>query len=535
MAILARCLERLPPGLPLGLLVFATVGGLAVTGGGYWPVAWGVASLGLLWVLAVALVVIDGVELRRLDAVALGCLAGLLAWMSLSIWWSLDRGQSVIEVQRGLTALAALALVLLLGRRATAAAALIGLAAACWLASIVAVAGWALAGAPYRLGISGSVEYPNALGLLAAMGLILALGFARPATTTRLTRLVAIGAAIVSAAALCLSASVGALAAVTVGLGISLLLAAAGRAALARTLCGIAVAAGFVVTAAGIIGLSSLSAETAALRATVLEREGAASASVQPRLRFWAVAWRSAKEAPLAGAGAGSFGRIWLQRRPTPTPARDAHNLYLETLAELGIVGIVLLAVALGAPLVAALRARNQALAPPAAGAYAAFLAHAGIDADWESALLLVAALVCGGALLVMSRPPRPEARPIRARAGAFAAVLVLMGVAYIGVIGNGELQRSRESAKVGALETTSLHARAALRWAPWSGESWCLLGDAALARGRRELAQARYSRGLDRDPNSWLCWRGMAQASRGPVRKEAVRHATALNPLGRS
>ena len=59
--------------------------------------------------------------------------------------------------------------------------------------------------------------------------------------------------------------------------------------------------------------------------------------------RLLAVAWEMARDEPLLGTGAGSFEAHWLRERPISFPARDAHNLYLETLAELGLIGLALL------------------------------------------------------------------------------------------------------------------------------------------------------------------------------------------------
>ena len=62
---------------------------------------------------------------------------------------------------------------------------------------------------------------------------------------------------------------------------------------------------------------------------------------------------RCAKRArePLLGSGAGTFADWWLRERSTPISTREAHSLYLETLAELGPLGLALLLVALAAPL----------------------------------------------------------------------------------------------------------------------------------------------------------------------------------------
>ena len=59
------------------------------------------------------------------------------------------------------------------------------------------------------------------------------------------------------------------------------------------------------------------------------------------------------RDEPLLGTGAGSFEAHWFRERSVAFHARDAHNLYLETLAELGPVGLALLLATLALPLLA--------------------------------------------------------------------------------------------------------------------------------------------------------------------------------------
>ena len=81
------------------------------------------------------------------------------------------------------------------------------------------------------------------------------------------------------------------------------------------------------------------------------------STSTSSRGNYWNVAIAMAEDAPVVGAGAGGFERTWLRERPALLYVRDAHNLYLETLAELGVVGLVLLLIALLTPLLGLTRA----------------------------------------------------------------------------------------------------------------------------------------------------------------------------------
>ena len=87
------------------------------------------------------------------------------------------------------------------------------------------------------------------------------------------------------------------------------------------------------------------------------------SAAGNGRTAYWRVAWEETAAHPLLGGGAGSYGQWWLSRRPTGFGALDAHDLYLETLAELGPVGLLLLLGMLGLPVVLISRVRRTPLA----------------------------------------------------------------------------------------------------------------------------------------------------------------------------
>ena len=171
----------------------------------------------------------------------------------------------------------------------------------------------------------------------------------------------------------------------------------------------------------------------AACGAIAVARVGA----TEPRTSYYRVAWLEYRAHPLLGSGAGTFGRYWLD---LGSPARwggalDAHSLYLETLAELGPVGLLLLCGFLLAPLRHALARRSAHGVPAAAGATVAFLVHTGLDWDWELPAVVVAALACSAAV-ALAEPSQadPGPRPAVPRWGrvlALAAAL-LLGVAAI-------------------------------------------------------------------------------------------------------
>ena len=102
------------------------------------------------------------------------------------------------------------------------------------------------------------------------------------------------------------------------------------------------------------------------------------------------------------GVGAGTFEFWWLSEADDPEYVRDAHSLYLEHLAELGLPGALLLVTALGGLLAIALAARRKLERPGDLGAsvaltsaFAVFLVNAGVDWMWEETA--VAVLAIGG------------------------------------------------------------------------------------------------------------------------------------------
>ena len=134
---------------------------------------------------------------------------------------------------------------------------------------------------------------------------------------------------------------------------------------------------------------------------------------------YWRVALGSFAEHPVAGVGSGSFHVEWWRERDSDQFAFDAHSLYIETLAELGIVGGLLL-VAFVAAVVLGLRRRWRAvpddpLLAAAAGVLAAFAVHAGLDWDWEMPAVSLVALILAAAAVQEPAPgedglsPRPE------------------------------------------------------------------------------------------------------------------------------
>jgi hypothetical protein len=133
---------------------------------------------------------------------------------------------------------------------------------------------------------------------------------------------------------------------------------------------------------------------------------------------FWRVARGAFEKEPVRGLGSGGFRVEWLRERSIIYAARDAHSLYFETAAELGLVGLALLAAFVAGIAAAAIRAHRLEPGPTAGPIAVAGLwaVHAGVDWDWELPAVSLIALVA--AAMVVARgdePPsvsREEPRP---------------------------------------------------------------------------------------------------------------------------
>jgi hypothetical protein len=250
------------------------------------------------------------------------------------------------------------------------------------------------------------------------------------------------------------------------------------------------------------------------------------------RLALWRVAWHDFRAHPLNGSGAGSYYGVWLQKRPDATQVRNAHSLYLETLAELGAPGLLLLATGLLVPLAVAARARETPLVAGAAAAYIAFLLHAAFDWDWQLPGVALAPLLLGAALLAAARPDRPTLRAATAaRVGAAATFVLVAALAAFALAGNRALASAQHATTAERWHVAESSARHAASLQPWSAEPWRVLGEAQLQQGKLAAARASFRSGIAKNPHDWLLWLDLALASKGTARPAAARHALALNP----
>jgi Flp pilus assembly protein TadD len=250
------------------------------------------------------------------------------------------------------------------------------------------------------------------------------------------------------------------------------------------------------------------------------------------RAGLWRLAWDDAKSHPTLGSGAGTYERYFLRHQPADeSRVRDAHGLYIETLAELGPVGLAFLVATLVVPLTLLQRARRHPLVPVAAGAYVAYLMHTGVDWDWELPGVTLVGLLCGAAILLAARKWRPRAWSATTRI-ALATVAVATAVfAAFALLGNAALSRSHTARAQGHLVRAASDARRARALMPWSPLPWEALGQAQLSAGLVTDARRTFRKAISMDDGDWRLWYDLASASTGKAERRALDQAVALFP----
>jgi O-antigen ligase len=260
------------------------------------------------------------------------------------------------------------------------------------------------------------------------------------------------------------------------------------------------------------------------------------------RLKQWDIALDAFQRDRLKGEGAGTYALLWVRERPIIYNVTDAHSLYIETLGELGLPGLILLLVAIGTVLVVlTLRLRG-----PDRPLYAACLAltlgwalHAGVDWDWELPVVSLWVFALAGIVLARSRAadeqPRPRtSMPIRL---AVAAGCVALGVtpalvAYSQLRLNQSVDAFRRGDCQRAIDAGLSSASALpIRPEPYEIVSYCDVRLRANRLGRRAIDRA-----VERDPHNWEFHyaRAIVLGATGSDPRSEARIAHRLNPRNR-
>ena len=264
---------------------------------------------------------------------------------------------------------------------------------------------------------------------------------------------------------------------------------------------------------------------------------------------FWRVAVDAFEEEPLLGHGAGTYEFSWEELRTIPLDLLDAHSIYLEAFAELGLAGGLLVITLLGGLLwigLAAWRAGSSRRREANAALLAAmliFAVGAGFDWFWEIAALGAVFCLAAGALVAARceqlAPPAEGARREN-RFGVAVAGVAIAWLAAIALIGpllvEREINASKDAVAAGNISGAVDHADTARSIEPWAASPYLQLGLIAERRGEYDLAADRLTQAIEREEGNWELYalRSRVEAGAG---EEAAAHADLvrareLNPL---
>jgi hypothetical protein len=205
---------------------------------------------------------------------------------------------------------------------------------------------------------------------------------------------------------------------------------------------------------------------------------------------------------------------VWEPRAPFAGYVINAHSLYVETLAEVGVVGLALLGAFLlvvlsaGTRVVISSRTQARVLAAGAVAAVVAFAVSASVDWVWQMPVLPAAVLLLAGALLAPEGrgTARPRHRRL-ARAGAVVVALACLAAIAVPLGTVSAVRDSQQAASAGNTQLALADARTALRLEP--GAASARLQEALVLEARHDLSGALVAaRAATRDePTNWTNW----------------------------
>ncbi len=270
------------------------------------------------------------------------------------------------------------------------------------------------------------------------------------------------------------------------------------------------------------------------------------------RDEFFRVAVDAFGEEPLLGHGAGTYQFSWNELRSISLPVTEAHSVYLEAFAELGLVGGLLVLGLVGTLLWTGFaawrhaRGRERELCAALLAAAAAFAIAAAIDWFWEIAALGAIFFLASGVLVAARCGQLSRARAAAngqeegRRFGLAVAGLAVAWITALALIGpllvDREIKASQAAATDGNLASAVNHADTARSIEPWAATPYVQLGLLAQAQGDYATALQRLSQAIRREDRNWVLYYLRAkvahEAGDDAVANADRRRAQQLNPL---
>lgn len=238
------------------------------------------------------------------------------------------------------------------------------------------------------------------------------------------------------------------------------------------------------------------------------------------RDEFWRVSLDAFGEEPLIGHGAGTYQFSWNQLREAPIAVLDAHSLYLEAFAELGLIGgalvlaMVLALLSIGFTAWHRADGRHRDLHAVLLAACLAFAIGAGIDWFWEIATVGAVFFLASGALVasrcqqLVQQRALVNGRAEERRFGLAVAGLAVAWIAALALIGpllvDREIDSSNDAAADGNVAAAVEHAENARSIEPWAATPYVQLGLLAESQDDYEGAARRLTQAIEREEGNW-------------------------------
>jgi hypothetical protein len=267
------------------------------------------------------------------------------------------------------------------------------------------------------------------------------------------------------------------------------------------------------------------------------------------RWQFWSAATDQWKEHTVSGGGAGSYEPWWAQHGSIDWFVRNAHSLWLETLGELGVIGLLLLAGAFGVGIAAGLaRLRGQvdegrATVAALLAVVLGFVLGAAIDWIWElpaiaALALLSLGLLTGPATTTANGPGRAAGVSFGARVALVLAAWVAICAQALPFLSSEEVSASQHAAARGRLGEALDRARSAQTIQPWASSPRLQLALVREEAGQIRQARSAIAAAIARDETDWrlrvVAARLAVKAGDVDAARTELARARSLNPRSR-
>ena len=265
---------------------------------------------------------------------------------------------------------------------------------------------------------------------------------------------------------------------------------------------------------------------------------------------FYRVAVDAFDEKPLLGHGAGTYVFSWEKLRSIDQPVHDAHSLYLEAFAELGLLGGLLVLGLVGVLLWTSFMAWRHAGGPRRElhavllAAVLTFALGAAIDWFWEIAAMGAIFFLAAGALVAARCAQLAQARAEAEgegprRFGLAVAGLAIAWISAVALVGpllvDRELSTAKDAAAAGKLAAAVDHAETARSIEPWAASPYVILGLLAEAEGDYGAASVHFGKAIEREDRNWKLFflrsRVEGEAGHEEAARADLQQARALNP----